>query len=497
MSQTDRPFLDTQSSIDQPRPFPSRPSQEPPLPERHEGDPNSLDKREHRSGFLGGENHRPSLGPANLQVDSDASRATSSRQHASLSGPTTAAQKSPITVSPIQTETLQPFVGVGASPLPQSTTSTANSGQPTSSRGDIPTGPFGMNFKPPMGAAHSTLPDKLYLIKTLLIDIFAVWVYHALMFHLPDLYRTRIMRVFDYAERSLLDVALLLAQPHPSDTSNVDTATQHHTRLRVVSNTVVPRTIARLRRGTGMTISTLDRNDEPLSYKKMKDSWDDFTEALLIEWATFNIITVLLLSALIAILQIDAAAQDIVIRTAALLSLVFALLSLVSGCIYIGRFHQMRKPYKGAHWAWQVVKTPGNNLWNAWVFLAMPAVWLAWSLLSFLACILAYIWRTGDPAQAPVPFTRGELLASRILVTAVLGVGFIYLLLTWIKFREYEAMYQASTLEIIKQWLARHGARVEGGAIPSHPSPLSRIDEGSEREHTITISTAGSDSGQV
>lgn len=44
-------------------------------------------------------------------------------------------------------------------------------------------------------------------------------------------------------------------------------------------------------------------------------------------------------------------AQDPVIRTAALLSLTSALMSLSFGCIYIVRFGTMRSMYKATRWA--------------------------------------------------------------------------------------------------------------------------------------------------
>ncbi|TFK68318.1 hypothetical protein BDN72DRAFT_682897 [Pluteus cervinus] len=324
------------------------------------------------------------------------------------------------------------------------------------------------------GTALDDLPIKTTVtdfIKALLVDVIAFQVYHALMLRLPGLYWVRIIRLFEHAEKSLPDVAILLAGPHPhdSDTGMTSiggsdmTATAHHGRVHEIPVGVRARPF-RFRTGTTYTLSNLDRKQEPLSYKKMKDSWNNFIEALLSEWATFNILTVLLLSAIIAILQIDAAAQDIIIRTSALISLVFAFLSLLFGCIYIGRFHEMRKPYKGAHWAWQVAKIRGTNLfWNAWVFLAMPAVFLAWSLVAFIICMLAYVWRTGDPTQdAPPPFTKQALLGSRIAVTAVLGIGCIYLIFGGMKFREYEAMYQESTHRIIKQWLEQN-PQLDGG----------------------------------
>ncbi|KDR79535.1 hypothetical protein GALMADRAFT_49089, partial [Galerina marginata CBS 339.88] len=68
-------------------------------------------------------------------------------------------------------------------------------------------------------------------------------------------------------------------------------------------------------------------------------------DSLLKEWKTLNIISVLLLSAILTILQIDIAASDPLTRYSALLSMICALMSLLYGCIYIIRFGTMRKTY--------------------------------------------------------------------------------------------------------------------------------------------------------
>ena len=50
-------------------------------------------------------------------------------------------------------------------------------------------------------------------------------------------------------------------------------------------------------------------------------------------------------------LQIDAAASNPIARTTALISLVYALMSLIFGSMYIIRFGTMRKMHKAASWA--------------------------------------------------------------------------------------------------------------------------------------------------
>ncbi|PPQ85254.1 hypothetical protein CVT25_010025 [Psilocybe cyanescens] len=34
--------------------------------------------------------------------------------------------------------------------------------------------------------------------------------------------------------------------------------------------------------------------------------------------------------------------------------------------------------------------------WNVWVMLAMPVVWLAWSIILYITCIMTFVWRTSS-----------------------------------------------------------------------------------------------------
>ena len=82
--------------------------------------------------------------------------------------------------------------------------------------------------------------------------------------------------------------------------------------------------------------------------------------------------------------QISSAATDPVIRTAALLSLICALMSLSYGCMYIVRFGTMRSMYQASKWAEEARKANTSIFWNVWVLLAMPAVWMSWYVNFFL-----------------------------------------------------------------------------------------------------------------
>ena len=108
--------------------------------------------------------------------------------------------------------------------------------------------------------------------------------------------------------------------------------------------------------------------------------------------------SLLLGSTILTIFQIPDAEDDPVTRTAALLSLICALMSLSYGCMYIVRFGMMRNMFHASRWAevsicfffatrqhmfifvQEAQKMKTSIWWNVWVLLAMPAVWMAWSV---------------------------------------------------------------------------------------------------------------------
>ncbi|TDL17644.1 hypothetical protein BD410DRAFT_729643 [Rickenella mellea] len=170
---------------------------------------------------------------------------------------------------------------------------------------------------------------------------------------------------------------------------------------------------------------------------RFKMSWEEFVESVMREWKTLNVVSALLLSAILTLFQIQDAANGPVTRPFALLSLIAALWSLSFGCVYILRFGTMRSMYKASQWAEEAQKTKTLMWWNVWVLLAMPAVWLAWSMIFFCIAILAYVWSTGsrtDVITGPSP--RAEL-APRIAVSIVFAVGLVYFALIIRTFKAY------------------------------------------------------------
>ncbi|TFK28948.1 hypothetical protein FA15DRAFT_664592 [Coprinopsis marcescibilis] len=165
----------------------------------------------------------------------------------------------------------------------------------------------------------------------------------------------------------------------------------------------------------------------PPAFEKLKRSWQHFIDTLIKEWKTLNIISVLLLSAILSLLQIESANADPLLHYAAIYSLVCALISLLLGCVYIVRFNTMRKPHKAIAWAQETQKELQDVgvFWNVWILLALPAIWLTWSLVFYVLCIIVFLWR-GDPTDPPEPFKPATTLAARCIITGALVLAVIY-----------------------------------------------------------------------
>ncbi|KAF4600472.1 hypothetical protein EYR38_005101 [Pleurotus pulmonarius] len=203
---------------------------------------------------------------------------------------------------------------------------------------------------------------------------------------------------------------------------------------------------------------------------RFKNSWEVFIDSLLREWKTLNLVSALLLSAIMTMFQVPDAAYDPITRTAALISMICALMSLTYGCIYIVRFGTMRSMYRASRWAEEARKTYTVIWWNAWILLAMPAVWLAWSLISFIVCILSFVWRTGstlDPHERD-PMTPRQILGPRIAITAILVLGLIYFALIINTLKSYGTQKRRGEVAASAASAAVAGERVEGDTNNSH-----------------------------
>ncbi|KAF8209643.1 hypothetical protein K438DRAFT_1711883 [Mycena galopus ATCC 62051] len=204
-----------------------------------------------------------------------------------------------------------------------------------------------------------------------------------------------------------------------------------------------------------------------------RHSWEGFIDSLLREWKTQNVVAALMLSAILTMLQIDAAAADPIARTTAILSLISALMSLLFGSMYIMRFGTMRKMYKAASWADEAQKGRTSVLWNVWIMLAIPAIWLAWSIVLFVTCIMAFTWRTGATTDSiSTAISQNAARGLRIGVSALLAVALVYFFLIVKMFRKYgDGMDRRWNKKVIA-W-AQEGRYLQIGANPGAWEPSS------------------------
>ncbi|KIM41592.1 hypothetical protein M413DRAFT_27906 [Hebeloma cylindrosporum] len=248
-------------------------------------------------------------------------------------------------------------------------------------------------------------------------------VYLHFLLRLPSLYFSRVARIFEEADLTLPEIKKMA----------LETASRG--------------------KEAQFDIQAFASNVPP-QYEGLKSTWEAFIDSVMREWKTFNVISVLLLSAILTILQIESAADDPLTRYLAIFSLICSLISLLFGCMYIIRFGTMRKTYKAAEWALEAKKTKTVIWWNVWVLLAMPVVWLTWSIMLYIACIMSFIWRTSaQDANPPADLSESGLLAVRIVITVVLGIGMLYGWLILSTFSRYGEVMDRAWKSRIDGWL--------------------------------------------
>ena len=112
------------------------------------------------------------------------------------------------------------------------------------------------------------------------------------------------------------------------------------------------------------------------------------------------------------------------------------------------------------------MKTKTFIFWNIWILLAMPVVWLTWSIFLFLLCIMLFVWRAGTPR--PEPFlapSNKDLLAVRLVLTFLLVFGINYGILILATFSQYGEAMDKAWKRRVDGWLE------EQAALPPAPAP--------------------------
>ncbi|KAJ7498068.1 hypothetical protein B0H11DRAFT_1715205 [Mycena galericulata] len=263
-----------------------------------------------------------------------------------------------------------------------------------------------------------------------LIDSVPRQLYLHFLLRIPSLYFSRVTRIFEDAELSLPDIKRMAR------------AKAEQWNQEEFQNPRWPSTF--LQQPAPMPL--------PRSLLIFRASWESFINSLMQEWQTLNIISVLLMSAILTMLQIDSASNPIT-RTSALFSLICALMSLLYGCMYIIRFGTMRKMHKASSFANEAQKGTTSIWWNIWVLLAMPAVWLSWSIITFFVCIMSFIWLTGSTQDSvDIVVSPRAVLGLRIGLTVVFALGLIYFVLIVRTFHRYGDPLDREWTRTVNEW---------------------------------------------
>ncbi|KAJ7174446.1 hypothetical protein C8R46DRAFT_1080930 [Mycena filopes] len=298
---------------------------------------------------------------------------------------------------------------------------------------------FGFNATTTLDGEQDTIDHaKLFFTDTLPRQ-----VYLHLLLRLPSMYFSRVARIFEDAEVSRPDIERMIDAGIGGDSFEMYSPPTMSARESVATSIRAPTPSA-----THIPLPFPDEWTPAVvspALVRFKHSWEDFIGSLIKEWKTLNVVSALLLSAILTMFQIPPAASDPVTRTTALLSLVSALMSLCYGCVYIVRFSTMRSMYRASKFAQEARKTDTLIWWNVWTLLSMPAVFLAWSVVFFIMSITSFVWSTGsvlDPDERQ-SLGRHAVLGPRIAITVVLFLGLLYFALIISTLRRYGEPPQA------------------------------------------------------
>ena len=91
---------------------------------------------------------------------------------------------------------------------------------------------------------------------------------------------------------------------------------------------------------------------------------------------------------------------------------------------------------KACKWAEVAEQTTTSITWNVWVFLSMPAVFLCWSLVSFVVSILTFVWTSGTD-RPPPSISSTAAIGPRVFVTFAFVLGLVYFWAVIQTFRGY------------------------------------------------------------
>ncbi|KAG8800473.1 hypothetical protein FRC17_006860 [Serendipita sp. 399] len=175
-------------------------------------------------------------------------------------------------------------------------------------------------------------------------------------------------------------------------------------------------------------IDPTQAKDILLKLNRFRHEWEGFIDGLVKEWKTLNVVSALLISALLTVFQIEEAQFQPVTRTAALLSLISAFLSLMFGGMYILRFSTMRTMRKAHKSALLIDATlPGNGRHskpptdsNTSVIILFPRVLVTVVFFTGFVyfCLVLYTFRKWALPTRDMAPTFGELIRNSTVVAS-------------------------------------------------------------------------------
>ncbi|KAF8326129.1 hypothetical protein F5887DRAFT_1198792 [Amanita rubescens] len=173
---------------------------------------------------------------------------------------------------------------------------------------------------------------------------------------------------------------------------------------------------------------------KPRRWEEIEYAWSDFIDSMLKEWNSLNIVSVLLLTAIYNVLQLGGVTSPLV-QCTALMSFISALMSLIFGCLCAIRLETMRRSHKAMREAREALFAVTGTCWNVFVLLSLPLLWLSWSLILFVICLMAVIWKASGNTTSPL---HGLLPIIKIIISVFLFIGVLCLSLILSTFSHYE-----------------------------------------------------------
>ncbi|KAF9449703.1 hypothetical protein P691DRAFT_774475 [Macrolepiota fuliginosa MF-IS2] len=298
-----------------------------------------------------------------------------------------------------------------------------------------------------------------WYVWTLVTDVLPRQIYLHLLLRLPSLYFTRFNQILSDANLSLMEMKDMALRALAADSTAI-------------------RFLRTVRSG---------RNPEyrqvlPPAYQQMKERWELFIDGLLEEWRTLNLVSALLVPGILTMFQIAGAApDDPVTRYLVFWSLLSALVSLLYGCMFVVQFSRMRNAHKMVEWA--VAVQNQGILWNVPVMLAMPLIWLTWSIVVFIISIMWFMWRATAPLPDGIVFSASPKTAIgfRIFLCVTLGISIVYGILIFITFQKFgkgmDDKWKDHVEELVEQVWEQHTApggqsQPQGPQNIAQPSPI-------------------------